>query len=81
MPVRAVLFDFGDTLIFQAHQPDEAALYEAMAAQVRPLLKKWKTEIDAVGLLGDLYRLSKRPRASAGRGGWRSMGHSLLRGR
>ncbi len=56
MPVRAVLFDFGDTLIFQAHQPDEAALYEAMATQVRPLLKKWNTEIDVVGLLGDLYQ-------------------------
>lgn len=56
MPVRAVLFDLGDTLIFQAHQPDEAALYEAMAAQVRPLLEEWDAGIDAVRLLSDLYQ-------------------------
>ncbi len=56
MPVRAVLFDLGDTLIFQAHQPDEAALHEEMAAEVRPLLKEWNTEIDVLGLLSDLYQ-------------------------
>ncbi len=56
MPVRAVLFDLGDTLIFQAHQPDEAALYEAMATQVRPLLKEWNAGIDIVRLLSDLYQ-------------------------
>ncbi len=56
MPVRAALFDLGDTLIFQAHQPNEAALYEAMAAQVRPLLKQWNTKIGVLRLLSDLYQ-------------------------
>lgn len=56
MPVRSVLFDLGDTLIFQAYQPDEAALYEAMAAQVRPLLKEWGAEAEAIPLLSDLYQ-------------------------
>ncbi len=56
MAVRAVLFDFGDTLIFQAHDPDEDALYGAMAKQVTPLLRQWETELDAFALLRDLYR-------------------------
>jgi len=56
MPVRAVLFDFGDTLIFQAHQPDESALYNAMAAQVEPLLREWGAQIDTRTLLRDLYQ-------------------------
>ncbi len=55
MSVRAVLFDFGDTLIFQAHQPDENVLYRAMAEQVRPLLQQWGSELDAIALLRDLY--------------------------
>lgn len=56
MAVRAVLFDFGDTLIFQAHQPDEHVLYGTMAEQVTPLLQQWGTALDAFALLRNLYR-------------------------
>ena len=56
MPVRAVLFDFGDTLIFQAHQPDETVLYGTMADQVRPLVMEWETKLDLLPLLRDLYQ-------------------------
>ena len=56
MAVRAVLFDFGDTLIFQAHQPDEHTLYTTMAEQVMPLLRQWGIDLDAFALLRDLYR-------------------------
>ncbi len=55
MAVRAVLFDFGDTLIFQAHDPDEDALYGAMAEHVTPLLRQWGSELDAFTLLHELY--------------------------
>lgn len=56
MAVRAVLFDFGNTLIFQAHRPDETALYGAMAAQVGPLLQEWDADIDAAALLPELFQ-------------------------
>ena len=56
MAIRAVLFDLGDTLILQAHDPDEDALYSAMAAQVAPLLRQWEAKLDAFALLRDLYR-------------------------
>lgn len=56
MTARAVLFDLGDTLIFQAHSPDEERLYHDMAAAVRPLLDRWGvgTELDLPTLLGEL---------------------------
>lgn len=33
MPIRAVLFDLGDTLIFQAHEPDGDRLLSAALRQ------------------------------------------------
>jgi putative hydrolase of the HAD superfamily len=56
MAVRAVLFDLGDTLIFQAHQPDETALYSAMVEQVTPLLQQWGAGLDPFPLVRDLYQ-------------------------
>jgi putative hydrolase of the HAD superfamily len=55
--VRAVLFDLGDTLIFQARQPDDASLWAQMATQVQPLLDAWAapSEIDIVSLLRELF--------------------------
>ena len=38
MPVRAILFDLGDTLIFQQRQPNEDELYAAPRSEHRPLL-------------------------------------------
>ncbi len=38
MPVRAILFDLGDTLIFQPHQPNEDELYAARRQERRLLL-------------------------------------------
>lgn len=56
MPIRALLFDLGDTLMFQAHAPNEADLYARMAEQVGPLLRDWDAPaIDAIALLRDLY--------------------------
>lgn len=56
MVVRAVLFDLGDTLIFQAREPDRSELYALMAKHVAPLLRSWGAErVDAVALLHDLY--------------------------
>jgi len=56
MPVRAVLFDLGDTLIFQARQPGRGEIYGRMAEHVAPLLRSWGAErVDAVALLHDLY--------------------------
>ena len=58
MAVRAVLFDLGDTLIFQAHQPDPAVLFPASAARVQPLLDKWnvRLSVDLATLLAEVYR-------------------------
>ena len=59
MTVRAVLFDLGDTLIFQAHRPEDARLYARMAEQARPLLQSWglgRQHLDLPALLRDLYR-------------------------
>ncbi len=57
MPVRAVLFDLGNTLIFQAHEPDEKKLYDAMAEHVRPVLGAWGVQQprDLPVLLRELY--------------------------
>jgi HAD superfamily hydrolase (TIGR01509 family) len=57
MPVRAVLFDLGDTLIFQAHEPDRAALYDQMSEQLAPLLRSWQVgaAFDVVALLTELF--------------------------
>jgi len=56
--VRAVLFDLGHTLVFQAHQPDRQHLYTRIAEQVQPLLRNWATRpnIEAAALIRDLYQ-------------------------
>lgn len=61
MPVRAVLFDLGDTLIFQAHAPDRAALFSSMASQVQPLLDSWNVRlpVDLATLLSDISRATE----------------------
>lgn len=58
MVVRAVLFDLGDTLIFQAHQPDPQALFTAMAKHVQPVLDAWKVllPVDLPTMLNEIYR-------------------------
>ena len=56
MPIRAVLFDLGDTLIFRAHEPDRERLYALMAAQVDPVLRSWGVEsLDTEALLAELF--------------------------
>jgi HAD superfamily hydrolase (TIGR01509 family) len=57
MVVRALLFDLGDTLIFQAHQPDDETLYRAMADHVGPLLATWdlRPRLGLPALLRELY--------------------------
>ena len=58
MPARAVLFDLGDTLIFEARAPDDATLYDMMTQRVRPLLRQWNVQqiFDLPALLRELYR-------------------------
>jgi HAD superfamily hydrolase (TIGR01509 family) len=58
MRISAVLFDLGDTLIFQAHTPDPLVVYPAMARQVRPLVDRWGASLplDLPTLLNDIYR-------------------------
>jgi putative hydrolase of the HAD superfamily len=57
MPVRAVLFDLGDTLIFQAQKPNARRLYAAISTRVRPLLRAWHISdgFDVNSFLADLY--------------------------
>jgi putative hydrolase of the HAD superfamily len=56
MTARAILFDLGDTLMFQAHAPDRKRLYATIGEHVRPLLREWKaTEIDLPEFLAELY--------------------------
>jgi HAD superfamily hydrolase (TIGR01509 family) len=56
MPIRAVLFDLGDTLIFQAHEPDPERLYALMAEQIDPLLRSWGVgSFDTQALLTELF--------------------------
>jgi HAD superfamily hydrolase (TIGR01509 family) len=56
--VRAVLFDLGDTLIFQAHKPNPRVLFADMADRVRPLLEMWGTapSVDLPTLLSEISR-------------------------
>jgi len=58
MTVRAVLFDLGDTLIFQAHAPDPAELFTKMAQQVQPLLDSWRVtlRVELPALLSEISR-------------------------
>lgn len=58
MAVRAVLFDLGDTLIFQAHAPDLKVLFSSMAEQVQPVLDSWGVAlpIDLPTLLNQISR-------------------------
>jgi HAD superfamily hydrolase (TIGR01509 family) len=58
MAVRAVLFDLGDTLIFQAHAPDPAELFTKMAQQVQPLLDSWRVtlRVELPALLSEISR-------------------------
>ena len=57
MPARAVFFDLGDTLIFQAHEPGREHLVAAMASQARPLLESWAIGegVDLTSLLVELH--------------------------
>jgi HAD superfamily hydrolase (TIGR01549 family) len=41
MPIRAVVFDLGNTLWFQAREPDLDRCFELEAALVAPLLERW----------------------------------------
>lgn len=61
MAVRAVLFDLGDTLIFQAHAPDRDKLFATMAGQVAPILDAWglSPPIDLSTLLSDVSRATE----------------------
>jgi HAD superfamily hydrolase (TIGR01509 family) len=58
MAVRAVLFDLGDTLIFQAHAPDPRALFPPIAARIQPLLDEWRVKLpfDLASLLEEIFR-------------------------
>lgn len=47
--IRAVIFDLGNTLWFDARSPDMAAIYRQQAARVRPLLEEWGGSSDEVG--------------------------------
>lgn len=57
MKAQAVLFDLGDTLMFQARQPNRDGLFAKMTSQVRPLLERWRASaaLDVPGLLRELY--------------------------
>lgn len=56
MQLKAVFFDLGDTLIFQAHAPDRTVLFSAMAIQVQPLLDEWDVAlpVDLATLLNEI---------------------------
>jgi len=58
MAVRGVLFDLGDTLIFQAHEPDPTLLFTTMARRVQPLLDQWSLAppIDLPAMLKEIYQ-------------------------
>lgn len=58
MTVRTVLFDLGDTLLFQARRPEEEDFYDRVEARVRPLLRSWGVDerFDAKPLVRALYR-------------------------
>ncbi len=43
--IRAVVFDLGNTLWFEARRPDPATLWRLQAEAVRPLLDAWRIEI------------------------------------
>jgi HAD superfamily hydrolase (TIGR01509 family) len=57
MRVQAVLLDLGDTLIFQAREPDYPKLRARMAAQVQPLLDGWApgNRVEKDRLLKELF--------------------------
>lgn len=46
MPLRAVVFDLGNTLWFQAKEPDLDYVYRLQAAAVAPLLDSWSIHVD-----------------------------------
>ena len=71
MPIRAVLFDLGHTLVFEARKLEEKELYARIAESVRPLLQAWGVEeqMDAPALLRDLYgaiQAARRERLARG---------------
>lgn len=74
MVVRAVLFDLGDTLIFEAHKPDAEQLYATMAEQVRPLLRDWGVgqQLDLRRLLRELYQAVETAQPD-----WRARGREV----
>lgn len=57
MPMRAVLFDLGETLIFEAHIPSEEKVFGVMAGRLRPLFKAWGIagHLDVIAFLADLH--------------------------
>ena len=57
MTVRAVLFDLGETLIFEAHIPGEEQVFAVMADRLRPLFQTWGIagDLDVIAFLRDLH--------------------------
>lgn len=45
LPIRAVVFDLGNTLWFEAHRPDEDEIWDLEAAGIRPLLDEWRIDL------------------------------------
>lgn len=72
--VRAVVFDVGNTLWFEATSPDRASIHEKQAERVRPLLDGWGVELpvpleevlreiwDAYAVADELERERQTPR-------------------
>ncbi len=58
MTVRAVLFDLGDTLLYQARRPKEEDFHERVAERVNPLLRSWGVDerFDAKSMVRSLYQ-------------------------
>ncbi len=58
MQVRAVLFDLGHTLVFEAQRPEEDDVYDRVAHRVGPLLDTWgvSVRLDTKALVRDLYQ-------------------------
>jgi HAD superfamily hydrolase (TIGR01509 family) len=57
-PLKAVVFDLGNTLWFDAKRPDEDDIWRREAASVRPLLERWGIALPmpAEDLVRDIWR-------------------------
>jgi HAD superfamily hydrolase (TIGR01549 family) len=62
IPVRAVVFDLGNTLWFEAKAPDLDAIFEMEAAAVRPLLRGWSIDasFDLVSTVREVWAAYER---------------------